>query len=57
MISDGRYSYHLQDIAALKAKPQPLHPADQMMLDSMKKYVKEYELANPDKVKTAEDKE
>ncbi|KKS85523.1 MAG: hypothetical protein UV60_C0007G0010 [Parcubacteria group bacterium GW2011_GWA2_43_11] len=48
MISSGRYSYYLQDIAELESLPKPLHPAKQMLLDEMKKAVAEYEAAHPD---------
>lgn len=46
MISNGRYDYHLLDIAAIRAKPKPLHPVDEANLKRMMAEVTEYEKAN-----------
>lgn len=43
MISDGRYSYHLADIAEIQAKPLPLNVIDKMRLEKMLQEVAEYE--------------
>ena len=51
MISQGRYNYHLQDIAEFKTMPQPLLPIQQKALAEMEKEVREFELANPALVK------
>jgi hypothetical protein len=48
MISSGRFGYHLDDIAEIKAKTQPLDPLDAMRLSNMDAEVKEYTAANPD---------
>ncbi len=56
-ISDGRYGYHLQDIAEIEAMSKPLDPVHQMRLDIMKEEVAEYEAAHPDKVVSAKSSE
>ena len=51
MISSGRYTYHLQDIAEIKAMPQPVDPIRQMQLKQMEVETAEFEKANPDEAK------
>ncbi len=48
MISSGRYLYHLQDIAEIKAMPQPVNSIQQMRLRNMESEVAEFEKANPE---------
>jgi len=47
MISQGRYLYHLQDIAEIEAMSKPLNSIQQGRLASMKREAAEYEAANP----------
>jgi hypothetical protein len=51
MISSGRYLYHLQDIAQIKAMPQPVDSIQQMRLKQMEAETVEFEKANPDEAK------
>lgn len=51
MISSGRFNYHLQDIAEIKAKPLPLDPIDKIHLERMEAEVAEFTAANPEEAK------
>jgi len=51
MISSGRYLYHLQDIAEIKAMPQPVDSIQQMRLQQMETETAEFEKAHPDVAK------
>ncbi|HWP61276.1 MAG TPA: hypothetical protein VN495_01605 [Candidatus Paceibacterota bacterium] len=51
MISSGRYLYHTQDIAEIKAMPQPVDRIQQARLRQMEAEVAEFERANPDEAK------
>ena len=55
MISSGRYNYHLQDIAEIKAKPLPLDPIVKMNLQRMEVEVAEFAAANPEEAKRIQD--
>lgn len=47
MISQGRYLYHLQDIAEIEAMEKPLNWLQQTRLDAMKQETAEFESAYP----------
>ena len=51
MRSGGRYLYHLQDIAKIKAMSQPVNSLQQMLLEQMEGEATEFENANPDEAK------
>ena len=51
MISSGRYLYHLQDIAEIKAMPQPVNSIQQLRLEMMESEAAEFKTADPDEAK------
>ena len=51
MISSGRYLYHLQDIAEIKAMPQPVNLIQKMRHLQIEAEAIEFEKANPEEAK------
>ena len=55
MTSSGRYMYHLQDIAEIKAMSEPIHPIHKTRLETLEIEVSEFERENPSEAKRMQD--